>query len=88
MQVQLEELQQRCRTLESAVTQNETEKRDLLEHLGKLIQAVDERDAQLKQQVRGCKRCRCVCVCACGHLMCRLPLQPTPQLKRTLPPLP
>ncbi len=54
MQVQLEELQQRCRTLESAVTQNETEKRDLLEHLGKLIQAVDERDAQLKQQVCGC----------------------------------
>ena len=51
LQVQLEELQQRCRTLESAVTQSETEKRDLMEHLGKLIQAVDERDAKLKQQV-------------------------------------
>ena len=54
LQVQLEELQQRCRTLESAVTQSETEKRDLMEHLGKLIQAVDERDAKLKQQVGVC----------------------------------
>jgi len=70
LQVQLEELQQRCRTLESAVTQNETEKRDLLEHLGKLIQAVDERDAQLKQQVCGCMRCRCMCVCVLAFTCC------------------
>ena len=50
-QAQLEELQQRCRFLENAVTHSETEKRDLLEHLSKLVQAVEERDAKLKEQV-------------------------------------
>jgi hypothetical protein len=42
-QAQLEELQQRCRALE--------EKSDLLEQLSKLVQAVEERDAKLKEQV-------------------------------------
>jgi hypothetical protein len=51
VQAQLEEMQQRCRSLESAVTHGESEKRDLLEHLSKLVQAVDERDAKLKEQV-------------------------------------
>jgi hypothetical protein len=51
LQAQLEESQQRCRFLENAVTHSETEKRDLLEHLSKLVQAVEERDAKLKEQV-------------------------------------
>jgi hypothetical protein len=51
MQAQLEESQQRCRALESAVTHNESEKRDLLEHLSKLVQAVEDRDSKLKEQV-------------------------------------
>ena len=51
MQNQLDELQLRCRSLDSAVTHGETEKRDLLEHLAKLVQAVDDRDAKLKEQV-------------------------------------
>jgi hypothetical protein len=51
LQAQLEESQQRCRALESAVTHNESEKRDLLEHLSKLVQAVEDRDSKLKEQV-------------------------------------
>ena len=50
-QAQREESQQRCRALENAVTHSETEKRDLLERLSKLVQAVEERDAKLKEQV-------------------------------------
>jgi uncharacterized protein HemX len=51
LQTQLDEVQQRCRSLENAVTHGESEKRDLLEHLSKLVQAVDDRDAKLKEQV-------------------------------------
>jgi hypothetical protein len=51
LQAQLEESQQRCRVLESAVTHNESEKRDLMERFSKLVQAVEERDSKLKEQV-------------------------------------
>jgi flagellar biosynthesis regulator FlaF len=47
----LDELQQRCRSLDNAVTHGESEKRDLLEHLAKLVKGSEERDAKLKEQV-------------------------------------
>ena len=57
VQSQLDEAQQRCRSLENAVTHGESEKRDLLEHLSKLVQAVEDRDAKLKEQVMVVLRC-------------------------------
>ena len=63
VQSQLDEAQQRCRSLENAVTHGESEKRDLLEHLSKLVQAVEDRDAKLKEQVMVVLRC-------CAMLLC------------------
>jgi hypothetical protein len=44
-------MQQRCRAQESSIIHSEAEKRELLEQLSRLVQAVNERDARLREQV-------------------------------------